>query len=106
MKLSDLFQFAWQSQTQHKLRSSLTLLGVILGAFLVVVTVSIGQGVQEVIPRLMRRNDRLRRIDAEIGGQRERGAPCQSGSVVALDQTIDMQQRCWRDVHVRLQGRD
>ena len=63
MKLSDLFHFAWQSQTQHKLRSSLTLLGVILGAFLVVVTVSIGQGVQEVIPRLMRQNDRLRRID-------------------------------------------
>lgn len=63
MKLSDLFLFAWHSQTQHKLRSSLTLLGVILGAFLVVVTVSIGQGVQEVIPRLMRRNDRLRRID-------------------------------------------
>ena len=52
MKLTDLFHFAWQSQTQHKLRSTLTLLGVILGAFLVVVTVSIGQGVQEVIPEL------------------------------------------------------
>ncbi len=63
MTFSVLFGFAFHSLTQHKLRSSLTLLGVILGAFLVVVTISIGQGVQEVIPRLMRRNDRLRQIE-------------------------------------------
>ncbi|MBC7820399.1 MAG: FtsX-like permease family protein [Planctomycetaceae bacterium] len=63
MNVSDLFRFAFQSLTQHKLRSALTLLGVILGAFLVIITISIGQGVQEVIPRLMRGNDRLRQIE-------------------------------------------
>ncbi len=72
MNLSDLFGFAFHSLTQHKLRSSLTLLGVILGAFLVIVTISIGQGVQEVIPRLMRRNDQLRQISVQPNSERER----------------------------------
>ncbi|MCX7419571.1 MAG: FtsX-like permease family protein [Planctomycetia bacterium] len=72
MNLSDLFGFAFHSLTQHKLRSSLTLLGVILGAFLVIVTISIGQGVQEVIPRLMRRNDQLRQISVQPNGEREK----------------------------------
>jgi putative ABC transport system permease protein len=59
----DLMRFAYDSLVQHKLRSVLTLLGVVLGAFLVIITISIGQGVQEVIPRLMRQNDRMRRIE-------------------------------------------
>lgn len=67
MTLSDLLRFTVNSQSQHKLRSALTMLGVILGAFLVIVTVSIGQGVQEVIPRLMRRNDQLRQITVQPG---------------------------------------
>ncbi len=71
MKFSDLIRFAFHSLTQHKLRSSLTLLGVILGAFLVIVTISIGQGVQEVIPRLIRRNDQLRQIRVEPNWERE-----------------------------------
>ncbi len=71
MKFSDLIRFAFHSLTQHKLRSSLTLLGVILGAFLVIVTISIGQGVQEVIPRLMRRNDQLRQIRVDPNWERK-----------------------------------
>lgn len=78
MKFSDLIRFAFHSLTQHKLRSALTLLGVILGAFLVIVTISIGQGVQEVIPRLMRRNDRLRQIELyQYGGRDMSNAPDQ-----------------------------
>lgn len=72
MKFSDLIRFAFHSLTQHKLRSTLTLLGVILGAFLVIVTISIGRGVQEVIPRLMRRNDQLRQISVQPNGEREK----------------------------------
>ena len=50
MKLSDLFSMSLRGLTANKMRSALTMLGVIIGVASVIALVSVGEGArQEVV---------------------------------------------------------
>jgi putative ABC transport system permease protein len=63
VRLADILGLSLSALAQQKLRTLLTTLGVVFGTFVLVLSVSVGQGVQETITRESRRHDRLRRID-------------------------------------------
>ena len=62
MRFADIFTMALAALGQQKVRTALTLLGVAVGSFVLVASLSIGIGVQGVIIKELRRNDQLRRI--------------------------------------------
>jgi putative ABC transport system permease protein len=63
VRLADILGLSISALAQQKLRTLLTTLGVVCGTFVLILSVSVGQGVQETITREARRHDRLRRID-------------------------------------------
>jgi len=63
VRLADILALSLSTLTQQKLRTVLTTLGVVFGTFVLVLSVSVGQGVQETITRESRRHGRLRTID-------------------------------------------
>jgi putative ABC transport system permease protein len=71
VRFSDVISFALSALRQQKVRTALTLLGVSVGAFVLVASLSIGTGVQEVIRKEFRRNDQLKRITI-WGGRAEK----------------------------------
>ena len=62
MRPTDLLVLPLAAMWQQKLRTLLTTLGVVFGAFVLAASLSIGQGVQETIDRESRRNDVSRKI--------------------------------------------
>jgi len=63
MRLTDLLTLPVAALWQQKVRTLLTTLGVVFGAFVLAASLSIGEGVQETIDRESRRNDLSRRIE-------------------------------------------
>ena len=63
MRFRDLLILPLAALWQQKLRTILTTLGVVFGAFVLAASLSIGQGVQETIDRESRRHDISRRVD-------------------------------------------
>jgi putative ABC transport system permease protein len=63
VRFTDVMSLAFSALLQQKVRTLLTLLGVIIGTFVLLLSLSIGQGVRETIVREFRRNDQLRRIE-------------------------------------------
>ena len=63
MRLADLLILPVAALGQQKLRTMLTTLGVVFGAFVLAASLSIGQGVQETIDRESRRSDISRRVE-------------------------------------------
>ncbi|HUG19543.1 MAG TPA: FtsX-like permease family protein [Planctomycetaceae bacterium] len=53
LRLADLLKLSTGSLSQHKGRTMMTLLGVILGAFLLVVSLSVGQGMKIAVKRTL-----------------------------------------------------
>lgn len=49
MNLSESFRVAWSSLLANKLRSALTMLGIIIGIFAVIVLISIGRGLEAIV---------------------------------------------------------
>jgi putative ABC transport system permease protein len=62
MRVADLIGLALGALRQQKVRTVLTTLGVIFGTFVLVVSLSLGDGVQQTIEREGHRNANLRRI--------------------------------------------
>jgi putative ABC transport system permease protein len=62
VRFTDLVSLAFSALRQQKVRTTLTLLGVIIGTFVLLLSLSIGQGVRTAIAEEWRRNDQLRRI--------------------------------------------
>jgi putative ABC transport system permease protein len=62
VRFTDLLSLAFSALRQQKVRTFLTLLGVVIGTFVLLLSLSIGQGVRETIVREFHRNDELRRI--------------------------------------------
>ena len=62
MRFTDLIALAFSALLQQKVRTTLTLLGVIIGTFVLLLSLSIGQGVRRGITNVWRRSDQLRRI--------------------------------------------
>src|ERR1044071_2432237 len=63
MRTADLARLALSALWRHKVRTLLTLSGVIAGTFLLVVSIAIGRGVEEATIRQLRKNDQLRKIN-------------------------------------------
>jgi hypothetical protein len=63
VRLADILGLSLSALAQQKLRTLLTTLGVVFGTFTLVLSVSVGQGVQETITRESRRHDRLCTIE-------------------------------------------
>src|SRR5947208_335411 len=62
MRTADLLRLALAALWRHKVRTLLTLSGVVAGTFLLVVSIAIGRGVEEATLRQLRKNDQLRKI--------------------------------------------
>src|SRR5438067_7103725 len=69
MRARDLLRFALSALWQQKVRTLLTLSGVIAGAFLLVVSISVGQGVEETTVQQFRRHGQLRNVSVFPGYQ-------------------------------------
>jgi putative ABC transport system permease protein len=63
VRVADIVGLALSSLWQQKVRTLLTMLGVVFGSFVLAASLSINQGVQETINREAHRSDFLRRID-------------------------------------------
>ncbi len=62
MRFADVIRFALSALYQHKVRTGLTTLGVVIGTFVLVLSLAIGEGVQEAAVRQFRRDDQLRNV--------------------------------------------
>src|SRR4051794_23794181 len=67
MRTVDILGLAVGSLGQRKLRSLLPVVGVAIGTFVLVSSLAIGQGVQEMILRQPRKRDQLRQIGVGHG---------------------------------------
>jgi putative ABC transport system permease protein len=63
MRVADLIGLSLGALRQQKVRTVLTTLGVVFGTFVLVVSLSLGDGVQRTIERESRRHVNLRRVD-------------------------------------------
>jgi putative ABC transport system permease protein len=66
LRFTDILRFALATLVQQKTRTLLTTLGVILGTFVLVISVSIGTGLRERAMALFRQNDQLRKIEVRV----------------------------------------
>jgi len=64
---TDLVALAFSALRQQKVRTVLTLLGVVIGTFVLLLSLSVGQGVRTAIAEEWRRNDQLRSITVYRG---------------------------------------
>jgi putative ABC transport system permease protein len=62
VRLADILGIALSALYQQKVRTLLTTLGVVIGTFILVVSLAIGQGVEQVVRHEFGRNDQLRQI--------------------------------------------
>jgi putative ABC transport system permease protein len=69
VRFADIVGLAFSALYQQKARTTLTTLGVVIGSFVLLLSLSIGQGVRAVITDEWRRNDQLRRINVWAGRQ-------------------------------------
>jgi putative ABC transport system permease protein len=82
MRLTDLLTLPVAALWQQKVRTLLTTLGVVFGAFVLAASLSIGEGVQETIDRESRRNDLSRRIEVFPKAKTPSAKPDADGPVV------------------------
>ncbi len=61
-RTADLWGLAFAAMRQQKVRTTLTLIGVVVGTFALVMSLAVGQGVDRAIVGLFRKDDRLRKI--------------------------------------------
>jgi putative ABC transport system permease protein len=63
VRFADILGFAFSALYQQKVRTVLTTLGVIIGTFVLALSLAVGLGVQDTISRQFRRHDQLRKIE-------------------------------------------
>lgn len=68
MRISDVGRLAFLALWQRKLRTLLTTVGVAVGSFVLITSLSLGEGVQEVLLGQLRKQDQLRRVLVWPGG--------------------------------------
>src|SRR5437763_9148184 len=57
LRFADMLRIALSALYQQKTRTLLTMLGVVLGTFILIVSVSLGRGVQQAVLREFSRHD-------------------------------------------------
>jgi putative ABC transport system permease protein len=63
-RAADLWGLAFSAMRQQKVRTALTLIGVIVGTFALVLSLAVGRGIDRAIVNLFHEDDRLRQIVA------------------------------------------
>ena len=58
----DLWELSFSAMRQQKVRTVLTIIGVVVGTFALVLSLAVGRGVDRAIVNLFREDDRLRKI--------------------------------------------
>jgi putative ABC transport system permease protein len=82
VRFIDILRIALSALLQQKVRTLLTTLGVVIGTFILVLSLSIGQGVEMVVLRQFTRNDQLRQIQVQSGYRaREASIPAEELSI-------------------------
>ncbi len=61
-RAADLWNLALSAMRQQKVRTTLTIIGVVVGTFALVLSVAVGRGIDRAIIKLFREDDRLRKI--------------------------------------------
>ena len=91
MNLNELIKLSLQALKANKLRSILTMLGVIIGVFAVILLVSIGSGLQNYITNQISGlgSNLIFVIPGRIGGQRTPGGIQTNKLVIADAQTLN-----------------
>jgi putative ABC transport system permease protein len=64
-RAADLWGLAFSAMRQQKVRTALTLIGVVVGTLALVLAVSVGRGIDRAIVNLFHQDDRLRRISVQ-----------------------------------------
>ena len=67
MRFADILGLALEALWQQKVRTFLTTTGVILGTIVLVISLSLGQGVQETVVREISRHGDLRTVEVRSG---------------------------------------
>jgi putative ABC transport system permease protein len=62
MRASDLLGLAFSALWQQRVRTILTIIGIVIGTFALVLSLSIGRGIDQAIVALFHEDDRLRKI--------------------------------------------
>jgi putative ABC transport system permease protein len=62
VRIADVMRLGLSALVQQKTRTALTMLGVVIGACLLMLSLSIGQGVKQAVANEFRRHDQLRKI--------------------------------------------
>jgi putative ABC transport system permease protein len=75
VRTADLLKMSLAALYQQKVRTILTMIGVVIGSFVLVVSLSVGTGVKDAAMREFRRHDELRRIMVYPGYGGEAGIP-------------------------------
>ena len=83
MRPADLLMLPLAALWQQKLRTTLTTLGVVFGSFVLAASLSVGQGVQDIIERESHRSDFLRRIIVSPGNPP--GQPDKPAEAIAVN---------------------
>jgi putative ABC transport system permease protein len=81
VRFADVVRLSLSALAQQKLRTSLATLGVLSGTFALVLSVSLGQGVQDTITRESHRHDELRTIHVWPAWSARVGAPAEEPPV-------------------------
>src|SRR4051794_4777814 len=61
-RAADLWGLAFAAMRQQKVRTTLTLVGVVVGTFALVLSLAVGRGVDRAIVNLFHDDDRLRKV--------------------------------------------
>jgi putative ABC transport system permease protein len=69
MRLADIIYLALSGLLQQKVRTSLTTLGVVIGSLVLLLSLSLGQGVRNVLAEMFRKNDDLRKVSVWSGSK-------------------------------------
>jgi putative ABC transport system permease protein len=87
LRFADILRFALGALLQQKVRTILTTLGVVLGTFVLVASVSVGRGVRDKIISSFRLNDQLRKIQVhEFNDNPESDIPEEK---LRIDESVD-----------------
>ncbi len=79
MRFADLVRLALFALARHKVRTLLTTLGVLVGSMVLVISVSVRQGVKQTIVRQVGKFVELRRIEVRTRGGKPRPVPPPAG---------------------------
>ncbi len=68
-RAADIWGLAFAAARQQKVRTALTMIGVVVGTFTLVVSLAVGQGVERAIVALFHEDDRLRKVSVHLNYQ-------------------------------------